>query len=272
MREAHAELGGLDIMVNNPVMVAAGPFEKHTKDEIDYTVLGSLTMMMYGAHAALEFLLPQVSGKIINIGSVGGRIQQRGLVVYNACKSGVIGFTRNLAHEVAPRGVNVLGVAPGIMVKPDMKQYMLDPQNDQQRGARGHRRVHHSAGSARACVVARGGRQHGRLSGVRSRQLPVRPDDRCRRRTVDELMPDAPDVSEVLRRAIAQTGLDDFGDDSFREGLAILLTSLRDEAASTPAARRSSISASCHTSASGCRWRTGTAAIPRSTTFRSPRR
>jgi len=133
VREAHSELGRLDIMVNNPVMVAAGPFEKQTKEQIDYTVLGSLTMMMYGAHSALEFLLPQGSGKIINIGSVGGRIQQRGLVVYNACKAGVIGFTRNLAHEVALRGVNVLGVAPGIMVKPETRQYLTDPQDDHQR-------------------------------------------------------------------------------------------------------------------------------------------
>ena len=137
MEGAHGELGGLDIMVNNPVMVAAGPFERQTKDEIDYTVLGSLTMMMYGAHAALQYLLPQGSGKIINIGSVGGRIQQRGLVVYNACKAGVIGFTRNLAHEVAPRGVNVLGVAPGIMIKPEMARCLLDPQDDKQRAGRG---------------------------------------------------------------------------------------------------------------------------------------
>ncbi len=136
LREAHDELGGLDIMVNNPVMVAAGPFELQTKEEIDYTVLGSLTMMMYGAHAALDYLLPQGSGKIINIGAVGGRIQQRGLVVYNSCKAGVIGFTRNLAHEVAPRGVNVLGVAPGIMIKPEMRQYLLDPQDDRQRAGR----------------------------------------------------------------------------------------------------------------------------------------
>jgi len=128
VRVAHGELGGLDIMVNNPVMVVGGPFENHSKEDIDHTVLGSLTMMMYGAHAALEFLLPQGSGKIINIGSVGGRIQQRGLVVYNSCKSGVIGFTRNLAHEVAPRGVNVLGVAPGIMIKPEMMEYLLNPQ------------------------------------------------------------------------------------------------------------------------------------------------
>lgn len=128
VRQAHESLDGLDIMINNPVMVAAGPFENHTKDEIDLTVLGSLTMMMYGAHAALEFLLPQGSGTIINIGSVGGRVQQRGLVAYNACKSGVIGFTRNLAHEVAPRGVNVFCVAPGIMIKEQMKQYLYDPQ------------------------------------------------------------------------------------------------------------------------------------------------
>ena len=134
--EAHEALGGLDIMINNPVMVAAGPFEKQTKEQLDLTVLGSLTMMMYGAHAALEYLLPQGSGTIINIGSVGGRVQQRGLVAYNACKSGVIGFTRNLAHEVVSRGVNVFCVAPGIMIKEEMRQFLFDPQNDQHRAGR----------------------------------------------------------------------------------------------------------------------------------------
>ncbi|EFC79557.1 SDR family NAD(P)-dependent oxidoreductase [Parafrankia sp. EUN1f] len=130
VQESHEALGGLDIMVNNPVMVVGGPFEKHSKDDIDRTVLGSLTMMMYGAHAALEYLLPQGSGRILNIGAVGGRIQQKGLTVYCACKAGVIGFTRNLAHEVAPRGVNVLGVAPGIMINPTLRQRVLDPQNE----------------------------------------------------------------------------------------------------------------------------------------------
>lgn len=135
--ECREALGGLDIMINNPVMVHAGPFEGFTKEQIDHTVLGSLTMMMYGAHAALEHLLPQGSGKIINIGAVGGRIQQRGLVVYNSCKAGVVGFTRNLAHEMAPRGVNVLGVAPGIMIKPDLQRRVLDPRSDQDRAALG---------------------------------------------------------------------------------------------------------------------------------------
>lgn len=151
---AHAELGGLDIMVNNPVMVAAGPFDQQTKEQIDFTVLGSLTMMMYGAHAALQHMLAQGSGKIINIGAVGGRIQQRGLVVYNACKAGVIGFTRNLAHEVAPRGVNVLGVAPGIMIKPDIRRFLLDPQDDQERAGRDaiHEAIVHQVQLGRASL------------------------------------------------------------------------------------------------------------------------
>ncbi|WP_040701878.1 SDR family NAD(P)-dependent oxidoreductase [Nocardia vinacea] len=134
--ESREALGGLDIMVNNPVMVSAGAFERHTKQEIDLTVLGSLTMMMYGAHAALEFLLEQGSGKIINIGAVAGRVQQNGLTVYAACKAGVIGFTRNLAYEFAARGVNVLAVAPGIMIKDDMKRYLIAPRNDAERAGR----------------------------------------------------------------------------------------------------------------------------------------
>lgn len=136
VRDSRDALGGLDIMVNNPVMVAAGAFERHTKEEIDRTVLGSLTMMMYGAHAALGHLLPQGSGKIINIGAVAGRVQQHGLTVYAACKAGVIGFTRNLAHEFASRGVNTLAVAPGIMLKDDMRRYLLEPRDEGERAGR----------------------------------------------------------------------------------------------------------------------------------------
>lgn len=134
--ESAEALGGLDIMINNPVMTVGGPFAGHSKSDIDTTVLGSFTMLMYGAHAALQHMLPKRSGTIINIAAVGGRIQQRGLVTYCAAKSGVIGFTRNLAHEVEPQGVRVLGVAPGIMMKPDLEQRILNPQSDQDLVAR----------------------------------------------------------------------------------------------------------------------------------------
>lgn len=123
-------------MTNNPVMVAGGPFAQHTKEQIDFDVLGGLTMLMYGAHAALAHMLPQASGRIINISSAAGRVPQRFLVAYGSCKAGGIGFTRNLAHEVVSQGVNVLGVAPGIMIKPDLQERVLDPQSDADRVAR----------------------------------------------------------------------------------------------------------------------------------------
>lgn len=129
VKESHDALGGLDIMVNNPVMVVGGPFARHSKQDIDFTVHGSLTMLMYGAHAALEYMLPQGHGRIINIASEAGRVAQRYLVVYGAAKAGVIGFTRNLAHEVAPQGVVVMCVAPGIMMKPDLQERVLNPQS-----------------------------------------------------------------------------------------------------------------------------------------------
>ncbi|TWX34131.1 SDR family oxidoreductase [Frigoribacterium sp. ACAM 257] len=130
-------LGGLDIMINNPVQVVSDSFENHTKADIDYTVHGSLTMLMYGAHAAVEQFLPQGHGRIINIASVGGRIQHRGLTVYNAAKSGVIGFTRNLAHEFMPRGINVLGVAPGLMINPVLRDVLANASDEQGFAARG---------------------------------------------------------------------------------------------------------------------------------------
>lgn len=134
--ESKEALGGLDIMINNPIMMTGGLFENHTKEDIDFTVHGSLTMLMYGAHAALQHLLPQGSGKIINISSAAARTAQKGLVVYGAAKAGVIGFTRNLAHEVAGRGVYVLGVAPGIMINPQLEENILRPAGPREEVAR----------------------------------------------------------------------------------------------------------------------------------------
>ena len=129
-------LGGLDIMINNPIMMRGGLFENQTKEDIDFTVHGSLTMLMYGAHAALQHMLPQGSGRILNISSAAGRTAQKGLAVYGASKAGVIGFTRNLAHEVIDRGVYVLGVAPGIMINPDLEEHILRPKDAREEVAR----------------------------------------------------------------------------------------------------------------------------------------
>ena len=79
-------------------------------------------------------------------------------------------------------------------------------------------------------------------------------------------------AGELMAAAVEKTGLEDFGDDSFREGLEILVKALRDEARLNAPRRGIRLPRIGATSVSGCRSRTGTAVTRRSTTCRSTRR
>jgi len=127
VRDGRERLGGIDILVNNVGGGPAGPFARQTKEEIDLAVHMTLVGTLYVTRAVLDVMIPQRSGRIINVSSEGGRIGMKNLVVYNACKSGVIGFTRNLAHEAAAHGIYVLGVCPGIMLHETLKAILRTP-------------------------------------------------------------------------------------------------------------------------------------------------
>jgi len=62
---------------------------------------------------ALKIMNQQMSGCIINIASVMGTFGRPGSVAYSTAKAGILGFTRALAHEVAPRNIRVNSIAPG---------------------------------------------------------------------------------------------------------------------------------------------------------------
>ena len=79
-------------------------------------------------------------------------------------------------------------------------------------------------------------------------------------------------VNDIQDEAAAQTGLTDFGDDSYRDGLDILLASLRDEARLNDSRRGVHLSRISAIWRSACRSRTGTGDTPRSTTCPSTRR
>lgn len=126
MQESHRCLGKIDILVNNAITFAhGGQFIEATKEDIDKTIHGVLTQVMYCCHAVLKFMIPNQGGRIINVASEGGRMVNDEIMIYNAAKSGVIGFTRNLAYEMGEYGIHVLGVAPGIMMN-DRLQKMLE--------------------------------------------------------------------------------------------------------------------------------------------------
>jgi 3-oxoacyl-[acyl-carrier protein] reductase len=123
-RAAHRvveQLGGLDIWINSAGSgtdggAAATYFAEYTQQNVDATITGYLTPTLYGTHAALDVMLPQHHGRIINIASTAGLSAYKRHAVYGAVKAAIISFTECVAAEIGPEGVTIAGVAPGTML------------------------------------------------------------------------------------------------------------------------------------------------------------
>lgn len=118
MAKAAGALGGIDILVNNAADVAVGSFADFGQEEIDRSVRGTLTGPIYCSRAALDYMLPQGHGRIINIGSEAGVSAMPWLTLYGSLKAGLAQFTRFLGKELGPQGIQVLGVNAGSMWGP----------------------------------------------------------------------------------------------------------------------------------------------------------
>lgn len=104
--------GRIDILVNNVGgTIWAKPFEHYEPAQIDAEVRRSLFPTLYCCRAAIDRMLPQGSGVIVNVSSIATRGLNR--VPYAAAKGGVNAITASLAWEVAERGIRVVATAPG---------------------------------------------------------------------------------------------------------------------------------------------------------------
>lgn len=112
MQKALDLWGRIDILVNNVGgTIWAKPFEAYEPAQIDAEVRRSLFPTLYCCRAAIERMLPQGSGVIVNVSSIATRGLNR--VPYAAAKGGVNAITASLAWEVAERGIRVVATAPG---------------------------------------------------------------------------------------------------------------------------------------------------------------
>ena len=125
-------LGSIDILVNN-VGGGAGGFVSMSHEDIDQTISTTLLSTLYCSHAVLPQMVDAAHGRIINISSEGGSMAQPNITLYNSCKSAIDGFTRNLASEVGPLGVGVVGVAPGLMLGDGLVYSLRHPQGFEDR-------------------------------------------------------------------------------------------------------------------------------------------
>jgi 3-oxoacyl-[acyl-carrier protein] reductase len=111
--EVEAAFGRVDVLVNNAGVSDQVPFEQMTAAAWDRVMSVNLRGVFLCSRAVVPGMLERGAGKIINIASQLGQIGGAEMVHYSASKSGVIGFTKALARELAPKGVQVNAIAPG---------------------------------------------------------------------------------------------------------------------------------------------------------------
>ena len=116
-REAVAFLGGLDVLVNNAGITMNRPFEETTVAQFD-TLYAVNVRAPYFMSQAVVADLEQSKGVIINIASIHAFRAFIEHTVYAGTRGAIVTFTRNLAIELAPRGIRVVGLAPGAVPIP----------------------------------------------------------------------------------------------------------------------------------------------------------
>jgi short-subunit dehydrogenase len=107
--------GGCDVLVNNAGVPGGGDFLDLTPDQIERIVQVNLLGVMFGTHAFLPGMLRRGRGHVVNMASIAGRFASPGIAVYGATKHAVVAFSESLAYDVAPRGVLVTCVNPGLV-------------------------------------------------------------------------------------------------------------------------------------------------------------
>jgi NAD(P)-dependent dehydrogenase (short-subunit alcohol dehydrogenase family) len=112
---AVATFGGVDLLINGAGIIASTPIERITDDDWDRM----LDVNLRAPFRLLRTALPHLSarrGAVVNVSSVAGLRSFPGLLHYSASKAGLDHLTRCAAIELAPRGVRVNAVDPGVVV------------------------------------------------------------------------------------------------------------------------------------------------------------
>ncbi len=112
--EAHAALGGIDVLINNAGVFPRSAFLELTESEWDHVLGVNLKGSFLVAQAvARRMVAANIKGAIVNLSSSSVRGHVLG-VHYASSKAGLIGMTRSMALALAPHGIRVNAIAPGI--------------------------------------------------------------------------------------------------------------------------------------------------------------
>jgi 3-oxoacyl-[acyl-carrier protein] reductase len=108
-------MGHVDILINNAGVSHEGLLSDMCLDEWNAVINTNLTSVFLLCKALIPSFVSRKSGKIINISSMWGNVGASCEVAYSASKAGINGFTKALAKELAPSGITVNAIAPGVI-------------------------------------------------------------------------------------------------------------------------------------------------------------
>lgn len=113
---ASAKTGGIDVLINNAGISVSGLFTDITLEQEQKLWSVNVSGVFNCTKCVLPYMINKKNGKIINISSMWGQAGASCEVHYSASKAAVIGFTKALAKEVGPSGINVNCIAPGVIM------------------------------------------------------------------------------------------------------------------------------------------------------------
>ena len=126
------EAGDIDVLVNNAGLTRDGLILRMPDEDWRDVIETNLSGTFYTCRAAARGMMRRRGGAIVNVSSIVGLHGNPGQTNYSASKAGIIGFTKALARELAPRGVRANVVAPGYVetrltevIAAEMKELML---------------------------------------------------------------------------------------------------------------------------------------------------
>ncbi|MDR3201476.1 MAG: 3-oxoacyl-[acyl-carrier-protein] reductase [Spirochaetales bacterium] len=130
-KDAVKAAGGFDVLVNNAGITRDGlSFRMSLADWNDVLTTNLTAAFLLSKVVVQDMFMKRIPGAVVNISSIVGVMGNGGQVNYAASKAGLIGFTKSLAREVAPRNIRVNAVAPGFIKTP-----MTDKLSDEQKAA-----------------------------------------------------------------------------------------------------------------------------------------